>query len=757
MGLIIVSSASSDTGFNIPNVLVSDADGNPRRRAVQELEFSTNTVVITGTKASITNTSSGGGTTLAVNKNGVQFSSSVANLDLNGEGIALSLTGANTTQVTIVSTTAYTTKNQTWTAANTSVSTWTFHSPLGLDSGVMRSSATTIFLVSEDRTRVLVGVGAGAASTSGTANTLVGNNAGNALTTGAGNTFVGSASGSAGNNLLRNTFIGTSAGRDSLAGANDNACVGNGSCLRIDVTDQNTAIGRASCGGSGSTALSGNDNFCGGYNSGGVVTSAARNVLLGSETDGLTSGTDNVFLGRRAGRTATTATNSIAIGSGADFGASGLDNAGVIGTGAVVNSSNTLQIGTNMQVLGSTLSFSSGTFTNLTANTMTHASAVWPDGTVTTVSSIAYTAKNQTWNAPQTAVSSYTFVAPITALAALIRSTNTVILFVREASSQTAVGPNAGGSLTTGANNTLFGSNAGFELTTGVSNTIVGSGALSIGNNSNRNTFMGALAGRDSAAAANDNTCIGQGSCLKIDGADRNTAIGVNAGTSLSSTMSGTDNFAGGYKAGSGLTSGSNNVLIGSDIDNIITGSANTFLGYRTGRSNTPEANNILIGASADLGAANLNNAIGIGAGVVVTSSNTLLTNTRLRVVATTVNPVPGIYTASFSTSTSITSVAISTMGHLSAPGAPPTLGTCGTSPSIVGSDIAFSVTVGGTTATCDVTFAVPYNSAPTCVVTERTMSVVNAFSYTVTATGVSFSQVGLNGNVLDVHCIARY
>lgn len=757
MGLIIVSSVSSDTGFNIPNVLVSDADGNPRRRAVQELEFSTNTVVITGTKASITNTSSGGGTTLAVNKNGVQFSSSVANLDFNGEGIALSLTGANTTQVTIVSTTAYTTKNQTWTAANTSVSTWTFHSPLGLDSGIMRSSATIIFLVSEDRTRVTVGVGAGGALTSATLDTLVGHNSGAALTTGAGNTFVGANTGTAGNNLTRNTFIGTSSGRDSLAGANDNTCVGNGSCLRVDVTDQNTAIGKSSCGGDSSTALIGNDNFCGGFSAGGLITSGARNILLGTQTDGPTTGSDNIFIGYRSGRNNTTGSNNFAIGTNTNMGAADLNNAGVIGNSATVSSSNTLVISASMQVLGSTISFSSATFASLSATAIISTSVAFPDGTLVTVSSIAYTGKNQSWTAPQTGISSYTFVAPITALAALIRSTNTVILFVRENSSQTAVGPNAGGSLTTGANNTLLGSNAGFELTTGVSNTILGSGALPLGNNSNRNTFMGAISGRDSAAGANDNTCIGQGSCLKIDGADRNTAIGVNAGTSLSSTMSGTDNFSGGYKAGAGLTSGSNNVLIGSDIDNVITGSANTFLGYRTGRSNTPEANNILIGASADLGAANLNNAIGIGAGVVVTSSNTLLTNTRLRVVATTVNPVAGIYTASFSTSTSITSVAISTMGHLSAPGAPPTLGTCGTSPSIVGSDIAFSVTVGGTTATCDVTFAVPYNSAPTCVVTERTMSVVNAFSYTVTATGVSFSQVGLNGNVLDVHCIARY
>lgn len=49
----------ADTGFNIPNVLVSETDGDPRRRPIQELEFSNGTVTVTGTKAAITN--SGGG------------------------------------------------------------------------------------------------------------------------------------------------------------------------------------------------------------------------------------------------------------------------------------------------------------------------------------------------------------------------------------------------------------------------------------------------------------------------------------------------------------------------------------------------------------------------------------------------------------------------------------------------------------------------------------------------------------------------
>lgn len=62
--IFMIALAHADTGFNIPNVLVSETDGNPRRRPIQELEFSTGTVTISGTKATVvTGGGSGGGMT----------------------------------------------------------------------------------------------------------------------------------------------------------------------------------------------------------------------------------------------------------------------------------------------------------------------------------------------------------------------------------------------------------------------------------------------------------------------------------------------------------------------------------------------------------------------------------------------------------------------------------------------------------------------------------------------------------------------
>lgn len=43
----------ADSGFHIPSVTVSEVDGNPKRRPIQELVFSNGTVTITGNKATI--------------------------------------------------------------------------------------------------------------------------------------------------------------------------------------------------------------------------------------------------------------------------------------------------------------------------------------------------------------------------------------------------------------------------------------------------------------------------------------------------------------------------------------------------------------------------------------------------------------------------------------------------------------------------------------------------------------------------------
>lgn len=118
-------------------------------------------------------------------------------------------------------------------------------------------------------------------------------------------------------------------------------------------------------------------------------------------------------------------------------------------------------------------------------------------------------------------------------------------------------------------------------------------------------------------------------------------------------------------------------------------------------------------------------------------------------------------YIATFSTSAltgSATSyqIAVTTTGIFSVgPSSAPTLSSCGTLPTVVGTNAAFTITPGATAAGCTAAFNPPLKNAPTCLVTEQTMSLVNALTYTVTNSAITISQTGLTSK-LDVHCIGQ-
>lgn len=98
----------------------------------------------------------------------------------------------------------------------------------------------------------------------------------------------------------------------------------------------------------------------------------------------------------------------------------------------------------------------------------------------------------------------------------------------------------------------------------------------------------------------------------------------------------------------------------------------------------------------------------------------------------------------------------ISTTGHINSQvvvTASPTLTSCGTSPSIYGNDNWMTVTAGSAATGCTITFANKYKHAPSCLVTNQSMSVVNAMTYTVSTTQVVVSQTGLGGDILNVFC----
>lgn len=94
--------------------------------------------------------------------------------------------------------------------------------------------------------------------------------------------------------------------------------------------------------------------------------------------------------------------------------------------------------------------------------------------------------------------------------------------------------------------------------------------------------------------------------------------------------------------------------------------------------------------------------------------------------------------------------------GHRFTGGDAPTISSCGTSPSFIGAanDNDATIQVGSVSATgCTSTFAHAWLTAPTCSVNERTGSVANAFSYTVSTSAIVITQTGLTSDIIDIHC----
>lgn len=91
--------------------------------------------------------------------------------------------------------------------------------------------------------------------------------------------------------------------------------------------------------------------------------------------------------------------------------------------------------------------------------------------------------------------------------------------------------------------------------------------------------------------------------------------------------------------------------------------------------------------------------------------------------------------------------------GHLSYPGTAPVITSCGTgSPSVSGSDIAGTITIGTTATACTLTFKVAYAASPHCVLTDQT-ALVGLTSYTISASAIVLTLTSNSGNLIDYAC----
>ena len=200
----------------------------------------------------------------------------------------------------------------------------------------------------------------------------------------------------------------------------------------------------------------------------------------------------------------------------------------------------------------------------------------------------------------------------------------------------TALGVNAGDSVTSGVNNTAVGYDAGTNLTSGTSSTFVGYEAGLSATTANFTTAVGYGAARANVLGSSNtalgylayynpvgsfNTALGRGAMQ--GGASSSVSESVAVGTyALNIVASGTSNTAVGYQAGYDQTSANWSSFFGAYAgQNVTTGGANTFVGYNTGAGVTTGTTNSALGDSAYL-TGNYSNSTCLGYDSAVTGSN---------------------------------------------------------------------------------------------------------------------------------------
>jgi hypothetical protein len=159
----------------------------------------------------------------------------------------------------------------------------------------------------------------------GTNNLFVGLNSGTAITTGTDNTFFGSDAGRSDTSSRSNSFFGSGAGISIMPGGNFNSFFGQSA---------------------GSANTTGHDNAFFGQAAGIGNKSGSANVAFGLGA-GLrnTTGNGNTFVGFLAGDRNTTGGDNTVIGKSANVGSPDLSFATALGSGAIVNASNTVVLG----------------------------------------------------------------------------------------------------------------------------------------------------------------------------------------------------------------------------------------------------------------------------------------------------------------------------------------------------------------------------------------------------------------------------
>ena len=238
------------------------------------------------------------------------------------------------------------------------------------------------------------------------------------------------------------------------------------------------------------------------------------------------------------------------------------------GTGGITTNSGTLLSTSDATINGQTVGKGGG---NTSTNTVHGVSTLTATNTIGDCTAVGYQALKVTTGKQNTAVGSNAGASMTSGEGLAAFGWNAANL--NTADNVTALGHNTLGVNTTGANNTAVGNAALNVNTTGGNNTAVGRLALVSNTTASNNTAVGYQAGYTNVLGTN-NTFIGYGAGYTSNAATTtgyNTAVGAYAGYSLTTGTRNT--FIGSFQSGGTAGSGSA----------VTTGSANSILGAYTG------------------------------------------------------------------------------------------------------------------------------------------------------------------------------
>ena len=458
-----------------------------------------------------------------------------------------------------------------------------------------------------------VGYNALSANTTARDQVAIGWSAGDALTTGEANVSIGSGALTTATTALNSVAIGINAMGAVQAGQAINGCVAIGHDALYGGSTTTAANYSVAIGSQALKAItSGAGNIGIGLLSGGAITDGHYNLAVGLETmkanvsadycvaigrEGqrdnvsgdqntsvgtnalaeLTTGNDNVAIGMQAMKKVDSGTRNIAIGTDAFDAADGSESDNIaIGYDAMgdVNYEGTVR---NV-VIGSYAGDGMGTAAANSDNVLIgydSGGGTWSSAAVTdnvVVGKAAFSGAN-VGGCQNIAIGTESLAGSMTAAA----------------DNNTAIGHQAGNSLTSGAQNILIGAGVATALTTGENNVFLGKSAGATITDSSNNILIGESAGNAIAAGQT--------------GTNGTIAIGYNALTALTS---GDGNVAIGFTSGAALTDGQYNTLLGYEAGLALDGgTSNVFVGWKAGRSQDEANHCIAIGHIALINSTN--------------------------------------------------------------------------------------------------------------------------------------------------------